>query len=108
MFPICPAQFPEHMTDPLHRFAAAWVESPLRSRVSREVAQEWDALIEKWIRATTLPLYIRKSSAMRGECLSHHTGRLLIPCDNTTAVWAFTLAVEGRRGGRAPADAPAA
>lgn len=95
MIPDCPDQLPEHLTAPLHQFARSWVESPLRPRVTREVARAWDHLVEEWIGATTLPLYIRKSSAKRGEVISHHTGRPLIPCDNTTAVWAFTLAIEG-------------
>jgi hypothetical protein len=95
MIPICPTRLPEDLTDPIQRFAAAWVASPLRPRVSQELARAWEALVEEWIRAPALPLYIRKSSAIRGQVLTHATGRLLIPCDNTTAVWAFTLALEG-------------
>jgi hypothetical protein len=95
MIPICPMRLPEALTDPIQQFAAAWVASPLRPRVSRELACAWEALVEEWIRAPELPLYIRKSSVTRGQPLKHDTGRLLIPCDNTTAVWAFTLALEG-------------
>lgn len=95
MIPICPTRLPEDLTNPIQRFAAAWVASPLRPRVSQELAWAWETLVEEWILTPALPLYIRKSSATRGQVLTHATGRLLVPCDNTTAVWAFTLALEG-------------
>ncbi len=95
MIPLCP-QMPEDLVQPLRRFAATWLASPLRPRVDPDVTTAWCALIDAWIQTPSLPLYIRKSSVKRGVEITHSSGRRLIPCDNTTAVWAYTLALEGR------------
>jgi hypothetical protein len=44
-----------------------------------------------------VPLFVRKGSAGRGLMLTHASGRRLIPSDNSPAVWAFTLALQGQR-----------
>lgn len=91
----CPSQLPAELRDPLLAFASAWSSSPLRPRVRPEVARAWDALLHEWIHTPAIPLFIRKDSARRGPAPTHPTGRTLVPCDNSPAVWAFSLALEG-------------
>jgi hypothetical protein len=91
----CPGRLPETLVSPIEQFAYEWLRSPHRPRVQPQIERAWDEFVEAWIREPALPLYIRKSAATRGEVVTHHSGRTLIPCDNTTAVWAFTLALEG-------------
>jgi hypothetical protein len=95
MLPTCPPQLPTELREPLLAFASTWAASPLRPRVKPDVAHAWDALLHEWIHTPTLPLFVRKDSARRGPALTHSSGRTLVACDNSPAVWAFTLALEG-------------
>jgi len=95
MLPTCPPRLPTELREPLLSFASAWAASPLRPRVQSEVAHAWDALLHEWLHTPTLPLFVRKDAARRGPALTHPSGRTLVPCDNSPAVWAFTLALEG-------------
>ena len=95
MIPTCPPRLPTELREPLLAFASAWAANPLRPRVQPEVAHAWDALLHEWIHTPALPLFVRKDSARRGPAPTHPSGRTLVPCDNSPAVWAFTLALEG-------------
>jgi len=95
MLPICPPRLPTEFRAPLLAFASAWAASPLRPRVQHEVAHAWEVLLHEWIHTPALPIFVRKDAARRGPALTHSSGRTLVPCDNSPAVWAFTLALEG-------------
>lgn len=96
MLPICPPLLPVELREPILAFASTWAESPLRPRVQPAVVHAWNALLHEWIQTPTLPLFIRKDAARRGTAPIHPSGRTLVPCDNSPAIWAFTLALEGK------------
>jgi hypothetical protein len=95
MVPPCLTRLPDELRKPLLAFASAWAESPHRPRVRPEIVRAWDALLDEWIRTPSLPLFVRKDSERKNGPRAHGSGRTLIPCDNSPAVWAFTLALEG-------------
>ncbi len=95
MLPTCPPQLPNELRAPILAFASAWATSPLRPRVRPELVHAWNELLREWIRTPALPLFVRKEAARRGPAPTHPSGRTLLPCDNSPAVWAFTLALEG-------------
>lgn len=95
MLPTCPPRLPTELRESILAFASAWAESQLRPRVQPEVAHAWNALLHEWIHTPALPLFVRKDAARRGPAPMHPSGRSLVPCDNSPAVWAFTLALEG-------------
>jgi len=94
--PNCPEVLPQEMGQGLRDLGRAWVASKLGPTISSEVKDGWRALIKSWEEDETLPLLIRKSSAVRGSELIHSiTGRRLVPCDNSPAQWACHLAISG-------------
>ncbi|MBN1210530.1 MAG: hypothetical protein JXB05_37095 [Myxococcaceae bacterium] len=95
MLPTYPPRLPTELREPILAFASAWAASPLRPRVQPEVAHAWDALLREWIHTPALPLFVRKDAARRRPAPTHPSGRTLVPCDNSPAIWAFTLALDG-------------
>ncbi len=93
--PQCPDLLPASLSDLLTALARGWAESPARPRLEKEVVEHWDNLIEAWSQDPNLPLLVRKMSAGRGLLLRHHTGRHLVPTDNSPANWVFTMAYAG-------------
>jgi hypothetical protein len=93
----CPDPLPDDLLRLAKALACAWINHPSRLRVSKETVEHWDRLIEAWIAAEDMPLFVRKSDGNRGSLLTHHTGRHLVPTDNTPANWVFGLAIEDVR-----------
>jgi len=72
-----------------------WAQSPLRPVISTATCRHWDSLIAEWS-DSDLPLVIRKSSSgVRGERLTHESGRAIVVADNSPAQWAFRRAYAG-------------
>ena len=94
--PPCPAELPSELRAPLRQLADAWAASSTRPRLAPEVVVCWERLITAWADTESLPLYVRKSSNDRGSVLRHSSGRVLIPADNSPALWAYTLAYTGK------------
>lgn len=97
--PICPKELPENILQAAQRLAAAYWDSPIRPKLSEDVIQHWDSLIDAWADDVTLPLFIRKQSADIGSILQHGASlRPLAPCDNSPAHWVVITAFStGRR-----------
>jgi hypothetical protein len=55
--------------------------------------KEWDEVLNQWINDSTLPLFSRKSSSLRGSSFVHEAGRTLIITDNTPAQWIYRRVV---------------
>lgn len=89
----CPDPLPDDLRKHVLDLACAWINHPSRLRVSKETIEHWDHLIETWIAADDLPLFVRKSDGNRGSLLTHHTGRPLVPTDNSPAHWVYALAL---------------
>lgn len=57
----------------------------------------WDGLLDAWVAAEDLPLYVRKASNNRGHALRHPSGRVVVPTDNSPAHWSSVLAFQGAK-----------
>lgn len=95
IFPPAPSLLPSTMPSLLAELARVWAENPGRPCPALNVLQHWDQLIDTWARNVAFPLYVRKANDNRGSIILHRSGRSLIPCDNSTAQWAFTNAILG-------------
>lgn len=90
-----PVRAPDSIAHGLALAARAWAVDPMRPRVAPEVLAHWDGLLDAWIAADDLPLYVRKSSENRGHALRHVSGRTIVPTDNSPAQWSCVLALQG-------------
>ena len=52
-------------------------------------------MLDHWVEDPEMPLLIRKGG-MRGSVLSHSSGRIVVPTDNSPANWCFSTALQGR------------
>jgi hypothetical protein len=93
--PTCPTPLPSNVTDLLRALAAEWAASPARPEPAPDVLDQWDQLIAAWAADESLPLFARKFKGNRGAFLTHATGRVVIPADNTPAHWAHAQALRG-------------
>lgn len=68
-------------------------EKMVKAKTDQACEEWWDTLIKDWIKEKKLPLYIRKFNDKypRGSEVIHNSGRVLIPCDNGPAHWAFSM-----------------
>jgi hypothetical protein len=89
----CPAELPGEMLAAFREAGQLWRRSPSRPRVAPQVLASWGQLIDKWIGDDRLPLLVRKQAGTRGQFISHDTGRVVIPVDNTPAHWSMGLAL---------------
>jgi hypothetical protein len=87
---------PVAISHALAEIGRLWAESVERPRVSPDLRQAWDQLIDQWA-DSALPLVIRKSGNIRGAALLHETGREIVLADNSPAQWAFMRAYTGHR-----------
>lgn len=93
--PRCPEALEDELEQAVARFALAWAASSFRPRPKALVCEQWAKLLSEWVAASDVPLLVRKGGD-RGARLKHSiSGRELIPCDNSAAHWAFTLAIAG-------------
>ncbi len=94
-FRECPTTLPEDLCRLVAEFGRLWAESPQRPRISYDVLDCWDTLLDIWAKEPDLPLYIRKSSSIRGSEIEHKSGRKIVFCDNSPAHWSYVLASRG-------------
>src|SRR5690349_2338321 len=93
-FPLANGLLPE-MTDLIEQLAKLWADSHARPRPAPHVSQHWDELVNNWADDHSLPLLIRKVNNNRGSVVTHPSGRVLVPTDNSPASWAFARAILG-------------
>ena len=91
----CPEVLPPELTSILKSFGRTWAESTLRPQPPSHVIEQWSKLLRDWVASDDMPLFIRKSSDNRGSEIDHESGRLLVPCDNSPAHWAYIKALKG-------------
>jgi hypothetical protein len=84
----------------LRRLASNWRESPTRPCITGQDALTWHALIQEWVRDRSLPLLVRRPRLGRGRELVHHSGRTIVPTDDSPAIYMLSLAMEQRRPSR--------
>ncbi len=95
--PRCPEPLPSDLVALIDSFGQAWANSKIRPSISADVIEHWSELLDAWVAADDLPLFVRKHSNNRGFVVQHSTGRLLVPCDNSPAHWAYAMALNGER-----------
>jgi hypothetical protein len=81
----------------LRRLASNWRESPKRPCVTGHDALAWHGLVQEWVRDRRLPLLVRRPRLGRGQEIIHHSGRVLIPTDDSPAMYLLSLAIERRQ-----------
>jgi hypothetical protein len=81
----------------LRRLASNWRESPTRPQITGHDALGWHSLIQDWVEDQTMPLLIRRPRYGRGREITHPSGRVLVPTDDTPAMYLLSLAMEHRR-----------
>lgn len=94
--PACSDPLPSELTRSARQLAEAWIHDPTRPTVAEDVRVHWKRLVEEWIQNADMPLYVRKFRGNRGQELTHTSGRILVPVDNSTAHWAFASALQGQ------------
>lgn len=90
-------ELPKSLQSLIRQFARAWAESDLRVHPDADTILHWQNLISNWAHTPDLPLFIRKGRSDRGQAKTHSSGRILVPVDNSTAQWAYTLALAGKK-----------
>jgi hypothetical protein len=83
----CPEQLPQEMRTLVSQLGAIWKQSPPRPVFSDEIVGAWKVVIKSWLDDKSMPLFIRKSSGVRGSVTTHRDGRQIIVCDNSPAQW---------------------
>lgn len=81
----------------LRRLASNWRESPRRPSISGHDALAWHSVVQEWVQDRTLPLLVRRPRYGRGREITHSCGRVLVPTDDTPAMYLLSLAMEQRR-----------
>jgi hypothetical protein len=96
--PHCPNVFASPIERSLRDLGVSWARSSEgeRPRPSETATTAWACLLDEWLREPSLPLLVRKSGLSRGQGMRHASGRVLVPCDNSPAHWAFALALRGQ------------
>ncbi len=92
----CPEQLPSDLSSLIMSFGNAWALHPSRPKVAPHIANNWSRLLEGWVLTEDMPLFVRKHSNNRGCVINHTSGRVLVPCDNSPAHWAYILATQGK------------
>ena len=80
-----------------HRASFKQVPSRFRARLPQPKSDrllEWQELLRQWTLQKDVPLLVR-CPGVRGSEVDHESGRRIVICDNSPAVWACRLAVEG-------------
>lgn len=80
----------------LRRLASNWRESPARPCITGQDALAWHAVMQEWVRDRSLPLLVRRPRLGRGREIGHHSGRIVIPTDDSPAMYMLSLAMERR------------
>lgn len=80
----------------LRRLASNWRESPNRPNICGHDALRWHSVMQEWVRDRSLPLLVRRPRYGRGREILHHSGRILVPTDDSPAMYLLSLAMERR------------
>lgn len=91
----CPDKLPEELISLVEQFGRLWAASSERPKPAPYVLNHWSKLLDEWVNNSELPLFVRKSSSVRGSAVEHETGREIVHCDNSPAHWAYVLASNG-------------
>lgn len=87
---------PLELSQKARELGKQWAESNSRPRLSKEIREHWDVLIDAWSRDPEMPLTVRKTGGVRGAVVIHQgSGREVILSDNSPAQWAFSCALKG-------------
>lgn len=81
----------------LRRLASNWRESPNRPFVAGHDALAWHSLLYDWVHDQSLPILVRRPRGGRGREIAHPSGRILVPTDDSPAMYLLSLAMERRR-----------
>lgn len=92
MIAPCPGQLPSNISKLLGQLGKLWAESDACPHIKKETKTAWDDLLHAWADDSSLPLFVRKGSLVRGSEIIHSSGRAIIPTDNSPAQWACHLA----------------
>jgi hypothetical protein len=84
----------------LRRLASNWRESPMRPNITGYDALVWHGVLQEWVRDRGMPLLIRRPRYGRGREIAHASGRILVPTDDSPAMYLLSLAMEHRRPSR--------
>jgi hypothetical protein len=84
----------------LRRLASTWRDSPIRPHITGHDALAWHGLLQEWVRDPAMPLLIRRPRYGRGREITHPSGRILVPTDDSPAMYLLSLAMEQRSPGR--------
>lgn len=95
MLTTCPTKLPPEFESLLKRLGRLWADSAICPQIPQQTLSGWNDLVNAWIEDEELPLLIRKGSAVRGSEIVHVSGRRIVPCDNSPAQWAFSVALSG-------------
>lgn len=99
--PLSPFSGLDHFSrTALRRLASNWRESPTRPTVSGYDALAWHAILHDWVRDPEMPLLVRRPREGRGREIRHPSGRILVPTDDSPAMYLLSLAIEHRRPSR--------
>ena len=89
------ATVPETVTRALETLAGKIRRDPACFlSVNPATRKRWRRLLREWMQRDDIPLLIRKSTK-RGSEVVHASGRRIVLCDNSPAVWACGLALQG-------------
>jgi hypothetical protein len=99
LLPQSPSPLPTALDSLLMQLASAWAGSEARPRISAEAVAHWETIIEQWIAARDLPLFVRRwgREEARGQIVKHSSGREVVPSDNSLAHWVFVSAFDNDR-----------
>lgn len=93
-FPI--AKVPDTVTQTLERLADQLRRNPTSFQsVNPTTCTHWQQMLREWIGRNDIPLLVRQGRTRRGSEVTHVSGRRIVVCDNSPAVWACGLALNG-------------
>lgn len=81
----------------IREIGALWRSSPNNPSIDQEVVNQWEKLIDDWIKDSNMPLIVRKETNKRGQTFRHSTtGREIIIADNSVALWVYGHVLKGK------------
>lgn len=87
----------EDIRSKIREIGALWRSSPNNPSIDQEVVNQWEKLIDDWIKDSNMPLIVRKETNKRGQSFRHSTtGREIIIADNSVALWVYGHVLKGK------------
>jgi len=92
--PECPKNLPDNITHKIRDLGKQWNLAAINPKIKPDTLRKWDDLIDEWLRATDIPIIVRKGGVkvIRGAEITHITGRKIIFSDNSPAQWVWSCA----------------